>query len=510
MATIKHWVNLKRQNQNYIGTDDIDSEEQLEFRLFECEFKKAKASSLKVKIIPVNGKCIKYENDEKNRNKAFRLRKLGITVSHGEGKKVKLSRQVYFPAAGSSQYKISAHYKKKTVESEKILEIWRRVYYQVFSMKGAAIAPLNDFKNAFEKYHIEMVEMESTAGKDKIKSHNTIFDPASGIAGRENESIVLRDARRKYKIKEYEPNAVAAIFVHSIATYNEHEPVIPTSEVPSKIKNIFGVEKKVYEVPLLGQFGEDLYLWKDLAAKEDKKNRWLMSVALVDEDGKEYDLKKSSIEIDESSFIISNEGKKYGFNKIKVEVDPKDVGAWFRSKNIFIQLKVKVVQGFSGGYSLGDKNAVFVASKAWWDPNNSTPDELLYILNHEMGHKIGMVAAGDSASPGLLPNGHRAFAWIDKKSPNAPPKIYGQYYEGALANNQGHQGPHCEKGATYNTADNTWSGTPECVMFGATGMTDTTTGLYKASPSTFCDECGKVIFKLNLDGSQIEGIKNRF
>ncbi|MFK5856884.1 MAG: hypothetical protein QM503_12200 [Bacteroidota bacterium] len=510
METIKHWVNLKRNNKDYIGTDDIDSEEDLEFRLIECEFKKAKASKLKVKIIPVNGKCVSYENDEKNRNKAFRLRKLGVTVTPGENKKIKLSRQVYFPAAGSSQYKVSAHYKKKTVESKKTLEIWRRVYYQIFSMKDAAIAPLDRFKDAFEKYHIEMIEMEPAAGKNKIKSRNTIFDPSSGIAGLENESIVLRDARRKYKIQKYEPSAAAAIFVHSIATYNEHEPVIPASEVPSRIRNIFGTDKQIYEIALTGQFNEDLYLWKDLEEKEDKTNKWLMSVTLVDEEGKEYSLKKSSIEIDETSCITSHGGKKYGFNKLKVEVDPKDVGAWFRSKNIFIQLKVKVVDGFSGGYSLGDKNAVFVASKAWWSPNNSTSDELLYILNHEIGHMIGMVSAGDSVSAGLLPDGSRAFAWIDNKSPNAPPNIYGQYYEGNLANNQGHQGPHCEKGATYNAADNTWSGTPECVMFGATGMTDTTSGIYKESPATFCDDCGKIVLKLNLDGSLIDAFNTRF
>lgn len=504
MAILKHWVNLTRDNNNYVGTEDIASEEQLEYRLFECEFKKAKGSMFKVKIVPVSGKTVKYKNDEKIRNKNFRLRRLGVTTSDGTNKKVKLTRQVYFPAAGGSQYKLEAKYKKKTVESKNTIEIWRRVFYQVISMNGVPIAPLNKFNTAFEKYHIDMKEEQPAAGKNKLIDQNTIYSTIPGKSGPSNESAVLADAGKYYKIGKYQPNAVVTLFVKNIATYVEQKVKTPVEEVPSVLEEVFGVDRKIFEVSL------PEYLWKDLMEASDSTNYWLISGSIVNEAGAKIALNKSTISIDDSVFYRQVGSTKYGLSKLKIEVDPEDLGAWVDSEKVYIELQLRFVKGFSGGYSLNSKNAVFVATKAWWNTNNNSADELLYILNHEIGHKIGMVAAGDSADPGSDSSGRSYFAWINKKSPNAPPDLYGQYYNGPLANNQGHQGPHCEKGATYNASGNSWSGTPGCVMFGATGMQDTSSGTFKRSTSEFCEDCGEVVKRLDLNGDLLPGIKNRF
>lgn len=510
MAIIKHWVNLSRSNTNYVGSEDIDSIEQLEYRLFECEFKKAKGAFFKVKIIAVNGKEVKYKKDEKNRNKNFRLRKLGSTASTGEKKKIKLSRQVFFPAAGGSQYKIEAKYKKKTVESKNTIEIWRRIFYQVMSMSGVPIASLTKFNETFKKYFIDMKEESPSVGKNKLIDHNTIYDPSSSIRGSSNEDKVLSSAKKYYKIGKYQPNAAVALFVKNIATYNEKKIRTPEAEAPSVLDEIFGEIRKVYQVDLTDSFGNPMYLWKDIMNTLDTKNYWFVSGFIVKESGDRIKIDSDAVTIDESVFLRQVGSKKFGFNRIKIEVDPEIIGAWIDKQKVFIEVSVRVVEGFSGGYSLGGKNAVFIATKAWWDPNDTSSDELLYILNHEIGHKIGMVAAGDSADPGRKSNGQPYFAWINKKSPNGPSTLYGQYYEGPLENNQGHQGPHCEKGATYKASQNTWSGTPGCVMFGATGMMDTNTNTYKPSTAKFCTECGKVVQKLDLNGDLLPALKNRF
>src|SRR5690606_21362815 len=101
-----------------------------------------------------------------------------------------------------------------------------------------------------------------------------------------------------------------------------------------------------------------------------------------------------------------------------------------------------------------------------------------YTWNHEVGHRFGMVAYGDNQSiPGY------------KNLPNAPPHLYS---DATGPNYGGHRGPHCGKGATYNAATDSWSGTPECVMFGANGIAG------RHAPKEYCEDCAKVVRKLDL------------
>ena len=127
---------------------------------------------------------------------------------------------------------------------------------------------------------------------------------------------------------------------------------------------------------------------------------------------------------------------------------------------------------------------ITVAKIGWWEENNDT--KRLQILNHEMGHKLGMVQDG---------TGRRL---------DPPPTLYGNIRNGPKANNKDHQGPHCEKGANY--AGGQWTGTPGCVMFGATACRDAA-GNVALSPSTYCGPCEKIVRKLDLDGRMLRGFK---
>ncbi len=503
MAIIKQFVNLRRDDRdengvttNYVGTEDIKDIKQVEYRLFECAFKKAKLAMFKVRVKATKGNSGDYAANEKNRNENFKLRIVGSSAS--TGKKTKLSQQVYLPAAGGCQYKLEAKYGRKTIESKKTIETWRRIYYQIFSMKGVPIAPLNQFQDAFKKYFIDMLEMFPAEGKDKLILRETLYD-SDDSGGQSNENAVIADAKKYYKIGKYQPNAVAAIFVKKIATYEEIVVKTQIKSIPSYWDALWGPSETVFEVVLKDRYRSDAYLWKDLASEKDAGNYWLLSWSMVTSSGKKLPLRKNAVTIDESLYCKKRGGRKYGFSKLKVTVHKSDIGHWFKTEKVFIKLKVRVVKGFSGGYSKNSKNVIFIATRVWWNTKDYSASKLSYILNHEMGHKLGMVAAGDSP-----PAGAGFFAWINPKAPNRPPNIYGQYYNGPLANNKGHQGPHCEKNATYNATTNVWTGLPGCVMFGSTGNE---TG---ASPPDFCADCGKVVAKLDLQGSAIPGLKNRF
>ena len=62
-------------------------------------------------------------------------------------------------------------------------------------------------------------------------------------------------------------------------------------------------------------------------------------------------------------------------------------------------------------------------------------------------------------------------------------------------NSKGHQGAHCERGATAKKKGDVWkwSGHPECTMFGATSTEDA------RAPQKFCGVCKNLVIRLNLD-----------
>lgn len=95
-----------------------------------------------------------------------------------------------------------------------------------------------------------------------------------------------------------------------------------------------------------------------------------------------------------------------------------------------------------------------------------------------MGHRFGMVAYGHRSDI----DGHR-------KLPDGPANFYS---DATGVNYGGHRGPHCGKGATYDSATDWWSGDPKCVMFGANGIGS------NDAPKEYCDECTPIVRKLDL------------
>lgn len=134
----------------------------------------------------------------------------------------------------------------------------------------------------------------------------------------------------------------------------------------------------------------------------------------------------------------------------------------------------------TGGFSYPSGFALTTCcTKSWFEAK--TPSGSDVIWNHEVGHRMNMVAYGDKTTEARR-----------RKTPDAPPTIYGE----TPTNQRGHQGPHCSKGATYSATAG-WSGTAGCVLFGATSLG----GI--SSPLTYCDKCTDIVRKLDLSKDTI-------
>jgi hypothetical protein len=198
--------------------------------------------------------------------------------------------------------------------------------------------------------------------------------------------------------------------------------------------------------------------------------------------------------------VALKHSKNGGFSRLKIKL-PEAARSHnlIFSKNAKLTVKLWVLDGFSGGFADQDINLLTVARTAWWHDKDKedTPRERLSVLNHELGHKLGMV-----------PKGGRRFGLLYEL--DAPDTLYGDIdpiYSGpnlspemeheVLINNnsKGHQGAHCERGAKAEKKGDVWkrTGKPECTMFGATSTED------HSSPMAFCPQCEKLMIRQNLN-----------
>lgn len=227
------------------------------------------------------------------------------------------------------------------------------------------------------------------------------------------------------------------------------------------------------------------FLWYDLDDEDDKAKEWFIDGAVEYRDtvpGATSITKKISRD---SVQVVGRALKTYGGHKhIAVEIDD-EIGSLLakESGTIVFKIDVHIVGGFSGGFfwDSGDMPFITCSTRSWWEDNSLANSDVIW--NHEMGHRIGMVAYGDKDHPL-----NQEF-YKQPHLPDAPSTLYG---ENPGVNDKGHQGPHCGKGVTYDAARNVWSGIPGCVMFGATG---TMTAL---SPPDYCEECSVVVQKIDL------------
>ncbi|HET6149104.1 MAG TPA: hypothetical protein VFH68_16320 [Polyangia bacterium] len=423
---------------------------------------------LKVRVTPV-AEPQTYTATETPRNTRFTLVRTRKTAPVS-AKKFKISEDVELPAAGGNRYKVEGKVKKKKVEAAKTLFTWRKLYYQPVHMLGVTVPSTASMEADYDGHFIKF-KMKDGPQQVPFRTNTD-----SNTVAERNQ--VVMDARAGYSIDRYEPYTVCIYFVNMIADPKENFLVTPVMSSAHKLGagiTSWSGGQISFKVP------QDKYIWWGLNTIEDAKNggrgNWLTSGSAyyVGDDGVKNAIPDGDITIDTSKKVSGLGG--YDHLKIKLPWGARD---FWSSNTVRFGMTLKVVKGFSGGYSEPDVNIITVATSGWWRPFTDT--KRLQILNHEMGHKIGMVADGTGKA-------------LDKPA---------HQYTG-----QGHQGPHCQNNANYVVGRaNEWQGTPLCVMFGATSCFDPGTGAHKPAPSNFCPVCDKLVKKLDLFAGDLDGLKN--
>jgi hypothetical protein len=468
------WVNLERDNK--FVEDEVTSIERAGQVRFEVTFKKEKAARFSVRVVSVNTPST-YTPTEKARNQNFRVRYTKVQTNAGR-KKAKITEDIFLTAAGGNTFKLQAKFKGKTKETRTI-ETRRKLYYQPVAMVGIAVPNMAPTESYYEGLFL-LLKNKGGNGSIPFKTNVRVDDWTSG------RLALIQATKAAYTIDTYKPWAFAAVFVNMIASRQEKEylpGVSPTFTLGARVSN-WGGEVLTFTLP------SNDYLWWGLEPTDDASNggkgAWLVtnSCKFIESGGTIHDIPDANVTID-TTVTRSALG---GHNTLKITI-PAHVRNFWSSKTGQIWIKLRVVQGFSGGYSEPQINIITVAKRAWW--NENTDPKRLQILNHEMGHKFGMVPEGLGA--GLDAGAH----------------LYGGSLNPA-ANQKGHQGPHCENGAVYTVggAPEPWIGSPVCVMYGATSCYDATTAGHVATPSTFCGDCEPQVKKLDLNGRGLVGFNN--
>jgi hypothetical protein len=463
---LKQWVNLPKDAK--FDEPGVTKDRRGPI-IMELEFKKADPPKpWKVKVTPEGSDNITYSRKEMGRNKHFKLQNY-IAFGVSQDTKVNLDNCVSLPAAGGNTYKIEAQDSSgKAVGSALTLETRRKIYYQVICMKGVTPPSMSgmedEFWNPAKKYYLKL---DAPKPQGEMKHYSNInSDKWDGVRCRKD---MFKQCKKAYKLKDLHPFTFVIACSKSIGSTKDI-----TFKHPFTLwGKLFAKNDAEFEVTL----PDDQALWFGVDDIDDKKNGgkgiWLQTEV------KFNDGKTAPILLDKAAVSL---GPKTGrwYQKIKIKVKA-DLRHKIKARKGKLEISVVTVGGFSGGYSDPMANFITIGS-AGWDASYSESKKV-QILIHEVGHKVGMVADGKG------------------RSPAAPPNLYGHIRTGAGANNKGHSGPHCEKGMSYNSGTSKWTGTPGCVMFGATS------GGGSKTPSTFCSDCEKAVRKLDCDSRVLANFK---
>lgn len=465
MANKEQWVNLAKDRKYEDKDANFDRLGPITMVL---EFEKKKPPKpWKVRVTPEGSDNVKYSRKELGRNQRFKLLNY-VSFGLADDANVLLENTVRLPAAGGNKYKIEAKDADgKTVGSPLVVETRRRLFYQVISMKGIAPVPTANMEKEFwspaKKYYLKL-DAPKPAGE--MKFYKNIKSEWEGTAGRRD---MFRESKKAYKLKDLHPYTFVLVCNNQVAKNADVK-----FKYPFKLwGKLFSRKDEVLEIPVPGNKA----LWFDFDdiddAKRGGKGTWLRHRVVFD------DGKSTPVRLDWANVELGPKTGKW-YKKIKVTI-PKDLRHKVKARKGHLVLQVKVVKGFSGGYSDPMANFITVCQYAWHKKIDDTAR--MQTVLHEVGHKVGMVPDGKGIAP------------------NAPPNLYGEIRTGPRANNRGHQGPHCGKGATWNATKQEWSGRPLCIMFGSNASST-----HDRKPE-FCSDCEEALRKMDIDSRYLGNFK---
>ena len=489
MAKLKQYVNLPQIS--LFVERGIASLDRLGPVHFKANFKMDDPMLAKFRTVLVS-EVSPYTETEKKRNRWYKLQEpVGMQVS--EGTEMVSGTTAQLPPSGGAVYKIEARAGDKTVESTDEIETWRRLFFQTFYMKHGSdpkkdVPNLKDTLDYYEKkLFVELLEVPEGVRTEIPYLENATADD------------LIRLVKPKYTVKDREPWVLALVFSNALPALNVIEIGVDVSGKVDLPGRMWGNAELVFELP------EGKYAWWGFKPDDDAENGgkgiWLRGDGKLTADGKDFEIPKDSIKLDTSHSFRAGKG----FNRLRITLPEKarNQNSIF-GKNASFALRLLVADGFSGGFALRDENLLTVARTAWWRDTEKTEPEKLQTLNHELGHKLGMVPKGGRHFGGRyeLDAPDKLYGDVDliydPENPSQDVKDYVKRYD----NSKGHRGAHCERGASGEKADGVWewSGEPGCTMFGANAI-EGVSALQK-----FCEVCAKLVIRQNLDPAHSDAV----
>lgn len=490
MAKLKQYVNLPQIS--LFVERGIASLDRLGPVHFKANFKMDDPMLAQFRTVLVS-EVSPYTESEKKRNRWYKLQEpVGMQVS--EGKEMVSGTTAQLPPSGGAVYKIEARAGEKTVESTDEIETWRRLFFQVLRMKDASdpkkdvkVPNLRDALDYYKTLFVELLDVPEGVQTEIPYLENATSDD------------LIRLVKPKYTVKDREPWVLALVFSNALPSLNVIEIGV---DVPGNVElpgRMWGNAELVFKLP------KGKYAWWGFKPDDDAENGgkgiWLRGDGKLTADGKDFVIPKDSIKLDTSHSFKAGKG----FNRLKITLPEKarNQNSIF-SKNASFTLRLLVADGFSGGFALRDENLLTTARTAWWRDTEKTEPEKLQTLNHELGHKLGMVPKGGRHFGGRyeLDAPDRLYGDVDLIYAGPKPTQDVKDYVRSHDNAKGHRGAHCERGAKGKKADGVWewSGKPECTMFGATSTEDAST------PQRFCAVCAKLVMRQNMDPAHSDAV----
>ena len=410
---------------------------------------------------------------ELKRNKNFKLRFGKGASSNAAKKKIKLERDVYLPTAGGNKFKVQAKYRKKTVESKKMVEVRRRLFFQNTAMAGLAHGDVSDMETYYWSHDHYFIKLKQKATNTMAMMECLHSDDG---AGNNNYVDFLKACKAVWQLQARMPYAYMLVWVNYIAAGGTKDI---DQEVDVKLPS------KFWTWGWKGQsftFSANEYLWHGLVPAHDTAQHWLVSIDVKFKDKNNVET-RINIPKDRVSITGTKLDTYGGYHEFKVDLSAADLAGvrnrFTRSQGkLIFSIVVRTVKGWTNGFSFNVVNVITTSRKVLWRDQTAAVEK--YTLNHEFGHKIGMVADSSARSP-------------DKPA---------SHYTG-----QNHQGDHCSTGATFTAATSSWSGAPSCVMFGADGVYSGVPATLKSAPPKYCGTCEPIVRKLDLS-EPIPGFAN--
>lgn len=448
MADLEQWVNLT-PNDKWKG-DGLNHRWRMGiWAKLKVKFSKKRRAVAYVTLEP-GGDNATYSPTERRQRSGFRMqgyaRRRVMTDRNGE-----LELRLGLNLAGGDEWNVKVEDRNgKQVTGHKLMTR-RKLYFQVVRMQHATALSgisIGRVKNTFwrpqSKLFVKMIEVSPGATIADRRNYDDT-DPAVVSAVATQLRAVYDDQKKPYEfvtmlvrrngIPDWEQYAVAN-FNHGGGSFN------------------FPMAHEIFDVV-------------------DPAVPWLAYVRWTPAGGGAVQLGQASPQVSRT-----------GLNMVTVNFAGMPAGPGT------VEMRVKTVCVNGRGVSIPGNNLTLVASQDAITGAPVSQAEMLAVMTHELGHKIGMVQGGP-IDPGL----DAGFGSVRPPSARGYLDRQPSYYWA-----RGHQGGHCHTGAALLPSYGVGGIHPTCTMFGDT----------RSNSPRFCDECRKTIRKLDLRSSTNPGIRTQF